>query len=382
MLKPNCTIQDMKDSGYLLLEAVCGSTSYGLATSTSDVDIHGVYVVPPWERVRVFEPAQFITSEKNDHVYWEMSKFLGMLGNANPMALEFLYSPSFTVKDDRALELLRAGDKFITKKCASSFAQYAQQQIKKAYGLNKKVFSPQPEKRLGVLDFCFFHDEGKTLLAKEWLSRYKYEQSYCALVALDHMPNMYAMYYQDPRFIKGYQGDHEGVTVQALGDDERFAYGLVRDEEKSMDIHLASVPKGEEVRGVMAFNRDAYTKHCKEHASYWEWVKNRNDVRYEGTVSHGKGYDAKNMMHVFRLLHVARDIAQGRGVVVDRSFEREFLLDIKAGKYSYDYLMEESTKILVEVVDSFDNSSLPYEFTGDLDSLLKELTVVKYGYLK
>ena len=61
-------------------------------------------------------------------------------------------------------------------------------------------------------------------------------------------------------------------------------------------------------------------------------------------MSHGKNYDAKNMMHVFRLLLMAKEIAAEGKINVFRN-DREFLLDIKQGKYEYDELVAKALMI-------------------------------------
>jgi hypothetical protein len=59
----------------------------------------------------------------------------------------------------------------------------------------------------------------------------------------------------------------------------------------------------------MNFNKDSYSIYCREYKEYQEWEKKRNEQRYQSTLSHGKSYDAKNMMHTFRLLNMAEEIA-------------------------------------------------------------------------
>lgn len=49
-------------------------------------------------------------------------------------------------------------------------------------------------------------------------------------------------------------------------------------------------------------------------------------------------------MHMFRLVHMASEIAEGRGVILERTADRQFLLDVRNHKYEYDelmYLLEE-----------------------------------------
>ena len=40
------TIEDVKQNGWLVFEAIVGSRAYGLNTPTSDTDIRGVFILP------------------------------------------------------------------------------------------------------------------------------------------------------------------------------------------------------------------------------------------------------------------------------------------------------------------------------------------------
>lgn len=88
----------------------------------------------------------------------------------------------------------------------------------------------------------------------------------------------------------------------------------------------------------MLFNKDGYKKHCRDWREYHEWVGNRNDARFAGTLAHGQGYDAKNLMHTFRLLNSAEEIARDGRLTV-RTPHRDWLLCVKAGEFSYEELL-------------------------------------------
>jgi tRNA U34 5-carboxymethylaminomethyl modifying enzyme MnmG/GidA len=133
--------------------------------------------------------------------------------------------------------------------------------------------------------------------------------------------------------------------------------GVVRSHSAN-DVCLSSIPKGCEQIALLYFNRDHYSIYCKEYKEYWEWVENRNEERYKNTQSHGKNYDAKNMMHVFRLLEMAIEIAK-EGCVNVRRPNRAFLLDIKSGKFEYEELLKLADERQVIMEEAFDRSSLP-----------------------
>jgi uncharacterized protein len=140
---------------------------------------------------------------------------------------------------------------------------------------------------------------------------------------------------------------------------EQIYYGVVKTEDAN-EVHLTNIPKGEMPIGILFFNKDGYSIYCKQYREYWDWVAKRNEERYKGTITHGKKYDAKNMMHVFRLLRMAKEIAEERKINVWRN-DREFLLAIKAGKFEYDDLVQQATQLKDALPKLFEQSKLQNE---------------------
>jgi hypothetical protein len=128
--------------------------------------------------------------------------------------------------------------------------------------------------------------------------------------------------------------------------------------DKSDDVSLSSVPKGLMPLTTIYFNKDGYSVYCKEYRQYWEWVNLRNEERYENTINHGKNYDSKNMMHVFRLLNMAEEIARYKKINVRRT-EREWLLRIRAGEFMYEDLLKQAEEKIQVVDELFQKSDLP-----------------------
>jgi hypothetical protein len=126
----------------------------------------------------------------------------------------------------------------------------------------------------------------------------------------------------------------------------------------SNDVRLSSVPKDETTFVTISYNKDGYTKYCKDYKDYWGWVENRNEARYNDNANHGKGYDGKNLMHCKRLLSMALEIAEGKGINVRRK-EREHLLSIRRGEYDYDTLILEANQLIEKIETTFETSKLP-----------------------
>lgn len=347
------TVDELKRSGWIIMEAVVGSQSFGLATEKSDVDVRGVFVLPMEERVS-YSAFDQVADEKNNNVYWELKKFLQLLREGNPSALEFLNSPSRCVRLGQEWFDFIPKDIWVTERCAKSFLEYAKNQLSRAYGLNKKVFNPWPEEPPRVLDYCYVLENNLAVPFRDWIKSHRRyrgdvedEQKYYALAAIDHATDTYALYWEDVPL--------DRIEIAAPEHEWRWAYGVVSGEDAN-DIQLHSIPKTAYQAGILVFGRNAYSHDCSEHTKYWKWVKDRNPERYEETVRHGQGYDAKNTMHCIRLLMTAKRLAETGRVQVDWTSEREYLLAIKAGKFTYEEMMAKSDALVAEVAEAFRKS--------------------------
>ena len=45
------------------------------------------------------------------------------------------------------------------------------------------------------------------------------------------------------------------------------------------------------------------------------------------------------MMHCFRLIHMACEIAEGKGLTLRRTWDHQFLMDVRNHKYEYDEII-------------------------------------------
>jgi len=138
-------------------------------------------------------------------------------------------------------------------------------------------------------------------------------------------------------------------------------------------VCLSSIPKDEKPIAMLYFNKDGYSAYCKRYKEYWEWVAKRNDERYKTMMSHGKNYDSKNMMHVFRLLSMAKEIAIDGMMNVLRK-DREFLLSIKEGKFECDELLSKAEMLKEQLTLLYQNADLQDEPDIEkIDALLVEM---------
>lgn len=338
----------------LLLDCISGSTAYNLSIKGSDLDKKGIYAMPKQQFYGFFRQQQ-ISNDSHDELYFEIERFLELLNKNNPNILELLFTPKeFVLYRHPLLDCIRPED-FLSKLCLDTFAGYAFTQVKKARGLNKKINKPIDEERKRVTDFCYVIHESGTLKLKDWLELNAFAEEDCGLIKLPHFRDVYQLYHQQ-------DGALRGIVSGPAADD----------------IQLSSIPKGLLPVGVLNFNKDSYSMHCREYREYRDWEEKRNQLRYQGNVAHGKNYDAKNMMHTFRLLHMAEEIALMGQLQVHRQ-DRDFLLKVRSGAFQFDELMFMIEEKMEKTKALYARSALPDEPAAGLaEELLLQIRAELY----
>ena len=148
--------------------------------------------------------------------------------------------------------------------------------------------------------------------------------------------------------------------------------------DDSNEVSLSSIPKGLAIAAYLYVNHDSHSSYCKDYREYWEWVEKRSAARYQNTLDHGKNYDAKNMMHTFRLLDMAREILESGQVLVRRPNRTE-LLQIRAGAFEYNELIKQAGQKVAQVDKASARSPLPNRPDLDgINQLLVDLRTALY----
>lgn len=346
------TIQDLKNKNLILFEAISGSRAFGLATETSDTDIRGVYYLPKEDFFGLNYIPQ-ISNETNDITYYEIGRFVELLQKNNPNILEVLASPEDCIlHKDPIMDLLKPED-FLSKLCKDTFAGYAVSQIKKAKGLNKKILNPMDKERKSILDFCFILERQDSVSLKKWLLAKRKVQEKCGLTGIDHTKGMFALFYDDSQTL-GYKG-------------------IIQHEEANQ-VSVSSVPKDEKPEAYLFCNLDAYSTYCKDYREYWKWVEERNEDRYNVNKTHGQNYDSKNMMHTIRLLQSCEQIFKTKSLQI-RVKNRDELLNIKAGNWSYEAVLQKAEALIQSIENHYIESNLPD--SPDLEKTTKILIEIR-----
>jgi hypothetical protein len=351
------THDNLQTRGLILLEAISGSRAYGLSTPTSDTDIRGIFFLPEAEFFGLGYTEQ-VNNPSNDIIFYELKRIFELLAKNNPNILELTAMPEDCIRQKHPLVDRMRPEIFLSRLCKDTFVGFARAQVAKARGLNKKIVNPMDKEKKTLLDFCYVpHGQG-SLPVKDWLAQQGAQQEQVGLVNIPHMPHTYALFL-DPTGRLGYSG-------------------IIRKGAESNSVALSSIPKEENPITFLSFNKDGYTLYCKDYKAYWEWVEKRNEARYNANLANEKNYDAKNMMHTFRLLAMAEEIARTGQLNVRRP-DREALLDIRNGKWEYDHLVSLAEEKVARIDELFDQSDLPNEPNLDeINQMLVEFRQILY----
>ena len=378
-------IDYLREHNLIAYEYVRGSHAYGLATEKSDKDIGGVFIIPEDVLFGLrSEYVEQVADEKSDIVFYELGRWVELLMKSNPTALESLFIPNDCIISDihpAVQYILDNRAMFVTQAAFKPMYGYSVAQIVKARGLNKKIVNPITERK-DILDFCYTFKNQGSYPIKDFLSENNLYQKYCGLVNIPNMKDTYGVYYDWAAYFKFENIDWYDVSFQSGGvkspfdkfinefeankiknrinNKEFFHYsGIVHPDElyKSNTVRLCSIPKGEVPICSMTYNKDAYACHCRDYKEYKDWEQNRNPVRYESNLGHN--YDAKNMSHCMRLTRMAKELASGEGFNVRRTWDREYLLDIKNHKFEYEEIIAQVEKEKEEMEEAIKNCKLP-----------------------
>jgi uncharacterized protein len=364
-------LEMLRKSDRIIFECIAGSHLYNLHTIKSDVDTRGIYKNPPTEYLGLSEPANQIGDERHDTTYYSLKRFFELAMTANPNILELAFVPEDCIKicKESMKKVIENRDLFISKKCFHTFSGYAYSQIGKASGQNKMINHPELFEKPKKEDFCW-------IIESDFLQGYRNEVFPCRpkilkdchshihpdlplnlseyhVSALEHVSNTYRLYY--------YGVDAKGVF---RGDDM---------------LACESIPITDETdkfAGLLIYNQNEYEKALQQHRKYCEWIENRNDARWVDQENKKVLYDAKNMMHTFRLLMSGENIlTKGFPLVRFEGEQRDYLMKIRAGEFKYEELMVEVEKRMARLEELYKTSTIPHSVdTKKIEALYRELS--------
>lgn len=97
---------------------------------------------------------------------------------------------------------------------------------------------------------------------------------------------------------------------------------------------------------MLIFNKQAFESAKRQHQEYWNWRRHRNEARWVQQERGQLDYDAKNMMHLTRLLFSGENIVRnGEPIIRFEGEKLKTLLSIRRGEWTFDEIMAHAEKI-------------------------------------
>ena len=285
----------------IILLTLGGSYAYGLENENSDLDIRGIAIENKNEIIGLKNFEQFINEETDTTIYG-LRKLISLILNCNPNTIEMLGTkPEHLFICNKYGKILRDNiDLFLSKKAIGSFGGYANQQLRRL---------------------------------ENALCRNNYSQSRKE----EHMLNTIK------RELDNIEGRYKELTRGNLNlyidKSEKESY----DTEIFMDCNLEHYP----LRDFK--NIDSEMKNV---INGYEMLNHRNSKKDEYHLN-------KHASHLMRLLLMGSELLKGEGVNTYRENDRQLLLDIKNGKYTYEEIFTMVDKYEKEFKYASANHCLP-----------------------
>ncbi|MBU2665575.1 nucleotidyltransferase domain-containing protein [Actinoplanes bogorensis] len=116
---------------HTILGVVVGSRAYGLSGPDSDHDRRGVFAAPTRAFWSLDKPPTNFDGPLPEQFSWEIERFCTLALQANPTVLEVLWSPLVETQTWAGSELLSVRHAFLSRKVASTYGEYARDQLTK-----------------------------------------------------------------------------------------------------------------------------------------------------------------------------------------------------------------------------------------------------------
>lgn len=313
--------EDSRLGSNIILLTTGGSYAYGTNISSkehvSDFDVRGICLNTKKELLTMSCNDKPIEDKELDCTVYPLKQIIGLLTNSNPNVLEMLGTKEehlFIITKEGKM-LRENSSLFLSKRVYASFGGYAIQQLRRLQNALARDSYPQKEKEKHILGSI-----NKQMLTFQ--DRYK---DVC---------------------------DDELKLYIDKSDKEMY------DDEVFIDINLKHYPL-RDLKGMYSEMAQVVNDYDK--------LNHRNSKKDELHL-------LKHSMHLVRLLKMGTEILEGKGINTYRENDREFLLDIRNGKYTYEEIFELVDKFDKEFKYAKDNCVLPDEPNYDkINELVMEI---------
>lgn len=319
-----------------------GSQAYGLNNELSDTDVKGIVMPPPEVEYNLFH--RFEQAENSPHlerelahlknpknpkfesVLFSLRKFMVLAANVNPNIIELLWTEPedhFIFHSPTMNRLMENRDLFLSSKAKFTFSGYAYSQLAKIERHRKWIVQGELEEPKRE-NFGLPPEVPKSISEAFGLIKSEVEAWNLSQFPLDNMQRdelkatIWDLIY-----------NVSGVEVNEGNWPKVYEAGIIERMAKEYDLR-------EEVVVLLQRERE-YRRAMDTYRSWLNWKKNRNPDRHVLEVK--SGYDTKHASHLVRLMRMGMEILTEHKVIVKRP-DREELLGIKNGDWSYDQVME------------------------------------------
>lgn len=360
----------------LIYVTLHGSQAYGLNNELSDVDVKGICVPPQYVEDNLFERFEQaenhpLIEEKLGHLrnpknpifestIYSLRKFFILAANVNPNIIELLWTDPEDqfIREPLMGQLIYRRNMFLSTKAKFTFSGYAYAQAKKIERHRKWIvmgelqepkredFGLPPVRPPGVEE-VFGYIKSRV---EQWnFNQFPLEESDRA----DMKELIWDLVYEL---------SHKQVSWDNWPD--AYAAGVLHKMQDELSLK-------DEV--VDLINRErAFFKEMNTYKSWLRWKKERNPARRELEVK--SGYDTKHASHLVRLMRMGYEIITEGKVIVKRP-DREELLAIKNGAWSYERVMEFAAEMQAKLDEAYKHSPLPKKVEyEDLNRLYHKLS--------
>jgi uncharacterized protein len=315
-----------------------GSHAYGTNIATSDEDFKGV-CIPTLKyffgTMHRFEQAE-LKAPDPDAVIYDIRKFFNLAAANNPSIIEVLFvDPSdHLYVNDLGYKIIENRDKFLSKRIRFSFAGYAHSQLHRIklhrnYLLNPPQGYPT-RSEMGLPEQSLIPPD-QLMAAEADIQK-----------ELDRFDFDFLEEVSEPVKI--------GIrNIMA----EMLAILKITTEDEWLSA-ARKVGLSDNFIAIMQKER-AYKNLKSQWDKYQEWKKNRNPAR--AAMEEKFGFDGKHALHLVRLLRVCTEVLSTGKVIVKRP-DREELLSIRNGGWTYDQLIEEAEKLDAQAEELYKTSTI------------------------
>jgi predicted nucleotidyltransferase len=321
-----------------VFSTIVGSIAYGTNTEGSDVDIRGIAVIddPSYYFGFLNRFEQFEDNE-SDTVIYDIRKIFELMAQANPNCLDLVFADErFHQKVDPCfLPVLENRDKFLSKRARFSFVGYSFAQLKRIKSARSWLLNPpkaKPERK----DFGL---PEQSLITKDEMGAFSWVLATLLKDSISYL-------------------NFSDATKKEL-EDTNFI-GQIQQKgipENSFDQLQKITGASDEWMWVMQ-REQAYINAKRHYDSYVSWKNSRNKKR--AVLEERFGYDCKHAMHLVRLMRMGKEILSTGKVLVFRP-DREELLAIRNGAWTYEQIEEYAEQMEQEIASLYETSPLPKE---------------------